>query len=248
MILEEDLLLLTDLSNEKIFIFNDYFIKYIDLIKNNTNTPRKIYKTQKHHIVPKSYFKLNQIPVDNSCNNIVNLYYQDHILAHYYLSLCTIGRFKYNNIAALQHIIGMKNKIKEYEQFDFNLENLNHLQELYEERSLIHSQIMKGRLCGDKNPSKRPEVRSKISLAKRNHEVSESTRLKLHDANFGSKRTHRPVYSEQGKLNQINSKLGDKNPAKRLDVRLINSIKHQNIIRITNNIDNYIINKDDLDI
>ena len=50
MILEEDLLSLTDLSDEKIFIFNDYFIKYIDLIKNNINTPRKIYKTQKRSI------------------------------------------------------------------------------------------------------------------------------------------------------------------------------------------------------
>ena len=50
-----------------------------------------------------------------------------------------------------------------------------------------HSEIMKGKLVGDKNPSKRPEVREKISAARKGHEVTPETREKLAKANIGRK-------------------------------------------------------------
>ena len=40
---------------------------------------------------------------------------------------------------------------------------------------------------GDKNPSKRPEVREKISAARKGHEVTPETREKLAKANIGRK-------------------------------------------------------------
>lgn len=239
--------MLLNLNNyDEIFVTpNIYLDKYIDLIFSSRDVVAKKFQTQKHHIIPKSFFKLVGLSVDNSDNNTVNLLYRDHILAHYYLSLCTEGRFKYNNISALQHIIGTSEKINEYKE-QLDEEFLDDLQTLYQYRKSFHSQLLKGRLVGDKNPAKQPEVRKKISEAKLGHEVTEQTKEKIRNKNKGKRLNYHPTYSQEGKKQQIESKLGDKNPAKRPEVRLKNSLAHQDIIRITNGIDNYTIKKDEL--
>ena len=76
------------LKNLNIFIENEYFKSYVQLINSNKNTKQKSFKTQKHHIIPQYYFKNNNVAVDNSKANIVNLQYKDHVLAHYYLINC----------------------------------------------------------------------------------------------------------------------------------------------------------------
>lgn len=77
---------------------NEYFKKYQEIILNEKNKALKSVSgiTQKHHIIPKSYYKYKGLKTDNSSNNVVILYYEDHILAHYYLALCAkAGWFKY---------------------------------------------------------------------------------------------------------------------------------------------------------
>ena len=44
-------------------------------------------------------FVTNNIEIDDSNNNLVSLYFKDHVLAHYYLSLCMIDKYKYSKIA-----------------------------------------------------------------------------------------------------------------------------------------------------
>ena len=83
------------LLNTNYFIDNEYLDKYCELIELNKDTKKERPKTQSHHIVPVSYFKLSKLPIDNSKENRVNLLYKDHILVHYYLCLCTKGKFKY---------------------------------------------------------------------------------------------------------------------------------------------------------
>jgi len=80
------------LKKLKGIIINKYFRKYCDLILKNKNTPDIKFKTQKHHIIPKFYFKTNNLEIDNSKENLVNLLYKDHILAHYYLCLFLIDK------------------------------------------------------------------------------------------------------------------------------------------------------------
>ena len=64
-------------------LFNDdeWLDKYINLIESNLTQEKIIYKTQEHHIIPKSIY------VDNSPENLINLLYPIHILAHYYLMM-----------------------------------------------------------------------------------------------------------------------------------------------------------------
>ena len=83
------------------FLDNEYLQKYAQIVERNTRTPVRGKKTNKHHIIPKSWFKLNNLEINNQLNNLVNLPYQEHVLAHYYLCLCTEDPFKYANQLAL---------------------------------------------------------------------------------------------------------------------------------------------------
>lgn len=86
-----------------IFIDNEYLDKYICLINNNAK-PYIKFKTQKHHIIPRAYFKYNKLKLDNSKSNIVCLEYKDHILAHYYLYKCSKSWFNYCMLRALTYL------------------------------------------------------------------------------------------------------------------------------------------------
>lgn len=72
-----------------VFEDNEYLDFYCDLIEKNRNTKREKFKTQKHHIIPRCYFKYKNLKIDNSKNNLVDLIYANHVMAHYYLCLCT---------------------------------------------------------------------------------------------------------------------------------------------------------------
>jgi hypothetical protein len=71
-----------------VFVDNKYLDLYCHLIENNKQTKKETTKTQRHHIIPKCYFKSVGKPCDNTKANLVNLLYVDHARAHFYLSLC----------------------------------------------------------------------------------------------------------------------------------------------------------------
>ena len=92
------------------FIDNEYLLKYCQLIERNRRTEIRTRKTHKHHIVPKSWFKLTINDINNELNNLVNLTLRDHFLAHYYLCLCTEDPFKYANELALSCLLAANSK------------------------------------------------------------------------------------------------------------------------------------------
>ena len=83
------------------FVDNEYLEHYCSLVERNTRTPQRGGLTNKHHIIPKSWFKLNNKEIDNTMSNLVNLVYREHVLAHYYLCLCTTGELLFANELAL---------------------------------------------------------------------------------------------------------------------------------------------------
>lgn len=83
------------------FIDNEYLKQYSLLIERNVRTSQRSRMTHKHHIIPKSWFKLTGSEINNCLNNLVNLPVREHVLAHYYLCLCTEDPFKYANQLAL---------------------------------------------------------------------------------------------------------------------------------------------------
>lgn len=77
----KELLLSTDL-----FVDAEWLDKYVDLIEKNRTTSQIVYETEQHHIIPKFIYHYLGQPVNNLPENLVNLYYADHLLAHFYLA------------------------------------------------------------------------------------------------------------------------------------------------------------------
>ena len=90
------------------FVDNEHLQSYIRLVERNRVTPQLGGRTNAHHVIPRSWFKINNYEIDNSQNNLVNLVYRDHVLAHYYLCLCTNGDLLFANELALVCLTGRK--------------------------------------------------------------------------------------------------------------------------------------------
>lgn len=116
------------------FIDNMYLDLYINLIECNLDTAYEKYITQKHHVIPRYIFRSLDMNIDNSKENLVNLKFKDHILAHYYLALCsTNSKDRYCNELAILRMIGDS----ELPLADrYWIEHLDKYQELYKDAQL----------------------------------------------------------------------------------------------------------------
>lgn len=177
-----------------VFVDNEYLDFYCDLIDKNRLTKKAKKETQSHHIVPKCYFTVNHLEIDNSKDNLVNLKYTDHILAHYYLCLCCIDNknIKYRIENAFLCLTNKKTKIQ-----DFNPEtDLEHFNTIYESWRIANSQSRLGKkhwyygkhLTEEHRENIRKglidvprtkEWSQKISESKKGHFVSDETKQKI---------------------------------------------------------------------
>lgn len=64
----------------KAFTYNQHFVAMMNVINAARLNPPT--DGQNHHILPRSWFKMNDLPVDNSDDNLVKLTYEDHLLVH----------------------------------------------------------------------------------------------------------------------------------------------------------------------
>lgn len=170
----------------EVFIDNEYLDQYCELIISNLNQEKIKCQTQGHHIVPKCYFISNELNIDNSEENLINLLYKDHILAHYYLCLCTEGNLQYKLANAFFHLTARK---WNYEDFDPETD-LSEYQRLYEGWILYRhndkdlnckiSKAMKGKRLGFKHSEKtKQKMKCLRPNYKRNSLVTEETRQKI---------------------------------------------------------------------
>ena len=82
---------------------NEAFEKYIYIVSN----PDTEGYVEKHHILPASYFRIKEIPIDNTKENFVTLSAYNHILAHYYLYRCVTDT-EWKNRLALAFVLMKK--------------------------------------------------------------------------------------------------------------------------------------------
>ena len=138
------------------FINNQYFDMYYDLLLSNVSTEFVPCETNSHHVLPRHYFVDNDLTIDSSDNNKVNLLYKDHMLAHMYMSACTEGRNRYRNLYAITFMSGQQ--YASDEDIEYVKDNLDNYQELYRAAIDAAPNHWKGR--------KRPEsTRKKMSKA-----------------------------------------------------------------------------------
>ncbi len=125
------------------FIDNEYLDKYCSLIEQNRRTQQD-FRTNKHHILPRSWFKLNKQTVDNSNSNLVNLIYRHHVLAHYYLCLCTADELQYANELALICLFSRKQLNAVDKQLIANLPLYNNIYEDYMQKKKSNYKLYGG--------------------------------------------------------------------------------------------------------
>jgi hypothetical protein len=121
------------------FVDNEYLDKYINLILMNLNTKKQVHQTQAHHIIPRAYYKYNRLKINNLDNNLINLLYKDHILAHYYLALCTVDKLQKCNMIAFTMMTNYKELLTVDELALLN--NLDKYQELHEQYSELNAKV-----------------------------------------------------------------------------------------------------------
>ena len=70
----------------EVFEYNQHFVAMMNVINAARLNPPE--SGHKHHIIPKCWFKMKGVPVDNSDNNMVLLTYEDHCKVHKLALLC----------------------------------------------------------------------------------------------------------------------------------------------------------------
>lgn len=76
------------MNNMDIFEYNQHFVAMMNVINAaRLNSPAKGHR---HHIIPRCWFKMKGLPVDNSKDNIVLLTEDDHIKVHKLAMLCSV--------------------------------------------------------------------------------------------------------------------------------------------------------------
>ena len=132
------------LLETKLFKDNKYLSLYCKLIEVNRFNKFIKNEMQKHHIIPKSYYKYKNLKIDNSKENLVNLLYKDHVLAHYYLAKCAlIKELSNKNFLSIKFII----KDKSFEEFILTDEEIVKTSTLAERQARVQRIKLFQQLC-----------------------------------------------------------------------------------------------------
>lgn len=247
MTLKEKLLTLGIVEN------NEYLDKYIEIVENNKTTKREKFKTQQHHIIPISYYRHNQLPINNDRENLVHLTHREHALAHYYLTKC--AKPKWFKGSCLNAIIKMIRDFTNKKSTNYCIDNeealkgiLDEYDNMTKESYELRSKLYKGRVHinnGDVETFIDKEYLDDYLSCGwelgRIYTPTEETREKLRQANLGkhhetSEETKRKI----GEANKISLK------GKKLSKERVEKIRKRvsNSRWYNNGIINIYINKD----
>lgn len=202
-----------------LFLDNEYLEKYVNLINENEFTKKEKYY-QAHHIIPKCCYKYAHKNINNSDENLVNLKYSNHILAHFYLYKCAKDAIKpfLGNIAF--KMLNEYKEIDKYTELEILL-NKDVYDDLYRQAVISNS--------GDNAPFKgkthSKEVREKISKKLKGRKQSPEAIEKVRQSHIGSKHSEetkqkmsasqkgrKVCHDENGKIHYYNPNLGETLP------------------------------------
>lgn len=186
-----------ELLSLEVFCDNEYLENYINLILTNKSDLKESETLQTHHIIPRSFYKLTLQEENNSKINKVNLSYKDHILAHYYLALCSVNEhIKNANELALKFMLNDSyDKNLDVETFKNSLDKFQELREDFELRNKNNpTRFIKGQIPYNKGKEMSEEQKFKLSESHRGKQGtflgkkhSEESKLKMSSQHQGKK-------------------------------------------------------------
>lgn len=185
------------------FINNEALALYAELIQRNVTQKRIARRTDKHHILPESLFSSRGLPENNTEKSIVNLFFADHILAHYYLWQAAKENSdqKYYNAAAVQ-LLARREPPESKQQL---IASLPEYQQMREEYIQLTSERMTGRVLSHK-------TRQKLSASRKGKPLSAAHLAALRNRKPRSDTSNmKKPKSAEAKLHMSLAKLGKSN-------------------------------------
>ena len=184
---------------QQVFEYNQHFVAMMNVINSaRLNLPKSGHK---HHIIPRCWFKMNNLPIDNSEANLVLLSYEDHIKVHKLSMLCAappelkskmgfaVKRLLKGNFSGMHHTIETRRKMSEAQKGHAvtdetrrKMSESNKGKHHSEETRIKLSESLEGRTLSD-------ETRRKMSEARKGKHLSEETKKKIAEANKGQHRS-----------------------------------------------------------
>ena len=171
-------------------IDNIYLDQYCHLIKEAEYKRQESFKTAKHHIIPVCYFKYihncktrkEAIPFANAApNRVVHLTHDQHIMAHYYLSLCTSGKLHTGMINALGLMLKGVSLPTELDQIDLTVYT-----RLYQEFLADVSRVHKGKFVSEESREKMSKAKLGTTTWMKGKKHTEETKLRLAESSKGN--------------------------------------------------------------
>ena len=182
-----------------VFEYNQHFVAMMNIINSARLNPPE--SGDKHHIIPRCWFTMNNLPIDNSDENLVLLTKEQHGKVHKLMSLCAKDAQLKRNMVIAAHFMGLpttslqykptkevRQKISEALKGNTFWLGKHHSDESRKKISVSMKGKLKGRTLTD-------DVKKKLSVLKlgeknpffgKHH--SEETRKKMSEARKGKKR------------------------------------------------------------
>ena len=182
-----------------VFEYNQHFVAMMNIINMARLNPPE--SGDKHHIIPKCWFKMNNLPIDNSDANLVLLTKEQHGKVHKLMSLCAKDEQLKRNMVIAAHLMGLPTTSLKYTPTKEVIQKISealkgntfwlgkhHSDESRKKISVSMKGKLKGRTLTD-------DVKKKLSVLKlgeknpffgKHH--SEETRKKMSESRRGKKR------------------------------------------------------------
>lgn len=148
----------------EVFEYNQHFVAMMNVINAaRLNPPTKGHK---HHIIPKCWYKMNNLPIDNSKDNLVLLSIEDHQKVHRLSAMCIIGSDMRSAMGYAVHTL------------HGSFSGMHHTEETKTKMSKAH----KGRTVSEETKRKLSEANKGKTSPRKGKKASEETRRKLSES------------------------------------------------------------------
>ena len=177
---------------------------YIKLIEDNKSTKRKIYKTARHHILPRSLYPEYENLSLNKWNEVI-LSHSDHLYAHYLLSYIfggSMSRAFYFMCNLDTETFSLNEKMYKEQYEKSMIEHLKYFSENNPARTESHINRMKFN-----NPMSNPEISAKVAnklKGKKTGTRSDETKQKHRLNKLGA---NNPNYGKTGCFDHLNKNM-----------------------------------------
>ena len=166
----------------EVFEYNQHFVAMMNIINAARLNPP--VKGHKHHIIPRCWFKMMHLPVDNNKDNLVLLSYEDHCTVHKLALLCGKDKVIRSKLGwALKrltfgHFLGCHHTEESKDKLSVAHKGKHHSEETLLKMSESHN-----------GHSVSIETRRKLSASHKGKVMSAEARIKMSESHKGKSKT-----------------------------------------------------------